>query len=90
MRSKKKLTELEKEKLLDQEEMIDFYYHDKESKTKILIHDKRKIKVALMELDEEERKSLNSELNKYKAQLKENELFKRKSINFEEKIKLWN
>ena len=59
MRSKKKLTELEKEKLLDQEEMIDFYYNDKESKTKILVHDKRKIKVALMELDEEERKRRN-------------------------------
>ena len=59
MRSKKKLTELEKEKLLNQEEIIDFYYHDKESKTKILVHDKRKIKVALMELDEEERKRRN-------------------------------
>ena len=45
MKSNKKLTPLEKEKLLDQEEIIEFYYHDKESKTKILIKDKRKIKV---------------------------------------------
>ena len=43
MKSNKKLTPLEKEKLLDQEEIIEFYYHDKESKTKILIKDKRKI-----------------------------------------------
>ena len=56
MKSNKKLTPLEKEKLLDQEEIIEFYYHDKESKTKILIKDKRKIKVALMEMEEYERK----------------------------------
>ena len=56
MKSNKKLTALEKEKLLDQEEIIEFYYHDKESKTKILIKDKRKIKVALMEMEEYERK----------------------------------
>lgn len=54
--SKKKLTALEKEKLLDQEEIIEFYYIDKESHTKILVKDKRKIKVALMEMDEYERK----------------------------------
>jgi len=59
MKSNKKLTPLEKEKLLDQEEIIEFYYHDKESKTKILIKDKRKIKVALMEMDEYERKQRN-------------------------------
>lgn len=52
----KKLTPLEKEKLLDQEEVIAFYYIDKESHTKTLVHDKRKIKVALMEMDEYERK----------------------------------
>lgn len=51
-----KLSPLEKERLLDQEEIIDFYYIDKESHTKILVHDKRKIKVALMEMDEYERK----------------------------------
>lgn len=56
---KKKLTALEQEKLLDQEEIIEFYYHDKESKTKILIKDKRKIKVALMEMEEYERKQRN-------------------------------
>ena len=56
MKSNKKLTPLEKEKLLDQEEIIEFYYHDKESKTKILVKDKRKIKVALMEMEEYERK----------------------------------
>ena len=56
MKSNKKLTPLEKEKLLDQEEIIEFYYHDKESKTKILIKDKRKIKVALMEMEEYEKK----------------------------------
>ena len=59
MKSNKKLTALEKEKLLDQEEIIEFYYHDKESKTKILIKDKRKIKVALMEMEEHERKQRN-------------------------------
>lgn len=53
--------EIEKEKLLDQEEKIDFYYIDKESNTKILVHDKRKIKVALMEMDDCERK-LKSEI----------------------------
>ena len=56
MKSNKKLSALEQEKLLDQEEIIEFYYHDKESKTKILIKDKRKIKVALMEMEEYERK----------------------------------
>ena len=59
MKSNKKLTPLEKEKLLDQEEIIEFYYHDKESKTKILVKDKRKIKVALMEMEEYERKQHN-------------------------------
>lgn len=53
---KKKLSALEKEKLLNQEEIIEFYYIDKESHTKILVKDKRKIKVALMEMDEYERK----------------------------------
>lgn len=52
---RKKLTPLEKEKRLNQEEIIDFYYIDKESHTKVLVHDKRKIKVALMEMDEYER-----------------------------------
>ncbi|MCM1556937.1 MAG: hypothetical protein NC087_05325 [Anaeroplasma bactoclasticum] len=51
--------EIEREKLLDQEELIDFYYIDKESHTKILVHDKRKIKVALLEMDEYERKLKN-------------------------------
>jgi len=59
MKSNKKLSALEQEKLLDQEEIIEFYYHDKESKTKILIKDKRKIKVALMEMEEYERKQRN-------------------------------
>lgn len=61
-----KLTPLEKERLLDQEEMIDFYYIDKESHTKILVHDKRKIKVALMEMDEYERK-LNDDIARYEC-----------------------
>ena len=50
---------IEQEKLLDQEEIIDFYYIDKESHTKILVHDKRKVKVALMEMEEYERKQKN-------------------------------
>ena len=61
-----KLTPLEKERLLDQEEMIDFYYIDKESHTKILVHDKRKIKVALMEMDEYERK-LKSNIREFEC-----------------------
>lgn len=61
-----KLTPLEKERLLDQEEMIDFYYIDKESHTKILVHDKRKIKVALMEMDEYERK-LKSDIREFEC-----------------------
>ncbi len=55
-----KLSPLEEERLLDQEEIIDFYYIDKESHTKVLVHDKRKIKVALMEMDEYERKLKNN------------------------------
>lgn len=60
MKNKDKLTKLEKliieEKAKDQDEIIDFYYEDKESKTKKLIHDKRKIRVALLEIEEYERK----------------------------------
>lgn len=60
MKKKNKLTKLEKiimeEKSKDQEKLIDFYYEDKESKTKILVHEKRKIKVALLEMEEYERK----------------------------------
>lgn len=56
----KKETKLEKliriEKAKDQDEIIDFYYEDKESRTKVLIHDKRKIRVALLEMEEYERK----------------------------------
>lgn len=59
----KKETKLEKliriEKAKDQEEIIDFYYEDKVSRTKILIHDKRKIRVALLEMEEYERKQKN-------------------------------
>lgn len=54
----KKKTKIEKlqdliieEKTKDQEEIIEFYYEDKESKTKLLIKDKRKIHVAIMEMD---------------------------------------
>lgn len=52
----KKMSVLEKEKLLDQEEIIEFNYYDKINRKNVVIKDKRKIKVALMELDEQERK----------------------------------
>ena len=42
------------EKSKNQEEIIDFYYEDKDSKIKVLVHDKRKIKVALLEMEEHE------------------------------------
>ena len=42
------------EKSKNQEEIIDFYYEDKDSKVKVLVHDKRKIKVALLEIEEHE------------------------------------
>lgn len=42
---RKKLTPLEQEKLLDQDEIIDFEYFDKLHNRKVVIHDKRKIKV---------------------------------------------
>ena len=53
---RKKLTPLEQEKLLDQDEIIDFEYFDKLHNRKVVIHDKRKIKVALMEMDEFDKK----------------------------------
>lgn len=53
---RKKLTPLEQEKQLDQDEIIDFEYFDKLNNRKVVIHDKRKIKVALMEMDEFDKK----------------------------------
>lgn len=60
---KKKLTELEKEKALGQEEIIEFNYYDRINKKNVVIKDKRKIKVALMELNEQERNQ-REEINK--------------------------
>ncbi len=51
-----KVEELEKEKKLDQEEIIEFEYYDRINKQKVIIKDKRKIKVALLEMEEYERK----------------------------------
>jgi len=51
----KKLTELEIEKELDQEEIIEFSYYDRINKKSVVIKDKRKIKVALLEMDKVER-----------------------------------
>ena len=69
MKKKDKLTKLEKliieEKAKDQEEIIDFYYEDKESRTKVLIHDKRKIRVALLEIEEYERKQKSDIKDKF-------------------------
>lgn len=71
MKKKDKLTKLEKliieEKAKDQEEIIDFYYEDKESRTKVLIHDKRKIRVALLEMEEYERKQ-KSDIKEFECQ----------------------
>lgn len=53
---RKKITPLEREKQLDQEEFIDFEYYDSIHHKKVIVHDKRKIKVALMEMDEYEKK----------------------------------
>ena len=55
------------EKAKDQEEIIDFYYEDKESRTKVLIHDKRKIRVALLEMEEYERKQ-KSNIKEFECQ----------------------
>ena len=53
---KNKLTQLEKEKLLDQEEIIEFKYYDRIHGKNVVIKDKRKIKVALLEMDLFDRK----------------------------------
>lgn len=47
----KKRNELEKELKLDQEEIIAFKYKDETNNKMIVVHDKRKIKVALLEFE---------------------------------------
>lgn len=49
-----KKRELEEEKKLDQEEIIKFVYKDEINHRKIVIQDKRKIKVALMDFELQE------------------------------------
>lgn len=66
---KKTLTELEKEKELDPEEIIEFEYYDRINKKKVIIKDKRKIKTALDEMDKYEKKQKDL-IQKYECPLR--------------------
>jgi len=74
--------EIEKEKLLDQEEIIEFEYYDEINKKNVIIKDKRKIKVALLEMDlleREQREDVGRNECSYNPQtdvpINENEVF---------------
>lgn len=56
----KKVSDLEKERLLDPEEIIEFNYYDRINKKNIVIRDKRRVKIALDEMDEYEKKQKDS------------------------------
>lgn len=82
---KKKLTELEKEKELDPEEIIEFEYYDRINKKKVIIKDKRKIKVALLEMNAYERNQ-REEINRNECSYNPNTDDLRNVNEFDEKM----